>query len=186
MSESTDTAKAAVTAILESAGFAFSVTYSGEQTRDGWQCDGWLSTFAKQTRENPAKPYATYSFPYYTGLGLRTEPGPKEKAEARWKVPGVTENDIKRGTIYGRRYFAEIEKLRKPKAPHAADILYGLITDASAVDSSFINWCADYGYDSDSIKALNTYNQCCETGQKIRVMFTRDQIAALREALQDY
>src|SRR6478752_235815 len=32
----------------------------------------------------------------------------------------------------------------------AADVLHCLISDASSVDNTFEEWCADFGYDSDS------------------------------------
>jgi hypothetical protein len=74
----------------------------------------------------------------------------------------------------------------KPIAPHAADVLQSLILDGEAVNESFLDWCANYGYSDDSIKALNTYNECCKTGEILRKFFPREALQALRDALQDY
>jgi hypothetical protein len=38
-------------------------------------------------------------------------------------------------------------------APPLADILYSLLLDSEAADESFEDWCANFGYDSDSIAA---------------------------------
>lgn len=46
-------------------------------------------------------------------------------------------------------------------------------------------WETRAGMDSDSIKALNTYNECCKTGETLR-KFPREVLTALREALQNY
>lgn len=74
----------------------------------------------------------------------------------------------------------------KPKAPINSDIMYSLLSDAAAADSSFNYWCADYGFDNDSISAFKTYQQCCEIGEKIRKYFKREQVDAMRAALEDY
>lgn len=46
--------------------------------------------------------------------------------------------------------------------PTAADVLDSLASDAFGVDNArdFSDWCADYGYDTDSRAAERTWNQC--------------------------
>ena len=73
-----------------------------------------------------------------------------------------------------------------PKMPTKSDILHALILDAEALDDSFINWCDNFGYDSDSIKALNIYNLCCEYGKKLKSCFSNEEIKNIAEQLQDY
>lgn len=70
--------------------------------------------------------------------------------------------------------------------PKAAIVLHSITRDASARNQSFPDWCADYGYDSDSIKALNTYNECCEAATKLRQVFKVEEIAKIAELTQDY
>ena len=74
----------------------------------------------------------------------------------------------------------------RPKRPRIADVLYSLILDASAADYNFSDWCADYGYSDDSIKALNTYKSCLETAQVLLKHFSPLTLRTLREMLQDY
>lgn len=73
-----------------------------------------------------------------------------------------------------------------PKKPKVADVLHSLILDASAADDNFHDWCANYGYSDDSIKAMNTYKACLETAQALRKHFSPDTLRTVRELLQDY
>ena len=51
--------------------------------------------------------------------------------------------------------------------PRAADVLSSLVSDASSVHESFEDWCANYGYDTDSRKAERTYKACQELAPKV-------------------
>jgi len=74
----------------------------------------------------------------------------------------------------------------RPKIPTNADIMCSLLLDASAADESFSTWCDNYGYDADSIKALNIYKACCDEAIYLRKTFTREQITNMQTALEDY
>ena len=74
----------------------------------------------------------------------------------------------------------------KPKKPKVADVLHSLILDASAADENFHDWCANYGYSDDSIKAMNTYKACLEIAVALRKHFSPDTLRQVRELLQDY
>ena len=73
-----------------------------------------------------------------------------------------------------------------PKRPTNADIMHSLLLDADAADQAFNEWCDNYGYDNDSMKAFKMYQACCEEAVNLRKTFTREQLEAMREALQDY
>lgn len=73
-----------------------------------------------------------------------------------------------------------------PTPPKLLDVLHSLILDSEASDYSFGEWCTNFGYDTDSIKALSTYRACEEIAEKMRKVFTREEFATLREAFQDY
>jgi hypothetical protein len=53
--------------------------------------------------------------------------------------------------------------------PSADDVVETLTMDGYALSVSFEEWCADYGYDTDSRKALDTYKACRRLGER----FTR-------------
>jgi hypothetical protein len=152
---------------------SYSVRYVGETSRDGWKCDAWAVTLARSARVLPSghnMPAVQIEEPFYTGLGLRTKPmAPIGKPY----LPGTLAHE-------------EWMKGAKPKAPHAADVLCSMVRDAEACETSFSVWCAEMGMDSDSIKALNTYQACERIGHGMRALFGQAELAALREALADY
>ena len=45
--------------------------------------------------------------------------------------------------------------------------LYALCMDAEAEKMTFEEWCQEFGFNSDSIKDLKTYQQCVENGRRL-------------------
>ncbi len=72
----------------------------------------------------------------------------------------------------------------KPNKLKLDDVLHSLVMDASACEQSFEDWCADFGSDSDSIRALETYRACQKNAAKLRKAGVN--IEAERERLADY
>jgi hypothetical protein len=152
-----------VARLLLESGVSFSAIFRGEKKNalggthpmDKWECRFSCGLRAEE-------------FEFYTGVGLRAEPTEMDKTRARISFPGLSAKDIQNRTIYGRRYLAEIEKARKPKAPTAASVLHSLMRDSSAASQSFDSWCSEYGYDTDSRKAYATYEACQRNADKLR------------------
>jgi hypothetical protein len=69
--------------------------------------------------------------------------------------------------------------------PTLADVLHCLILDSSALNEDFENWCSELGYDTDSRKALATYELCRTQGKKVRALLG-DKFKAVQTLLQDY
>ena len=76
--------------------------------------------------------------------------------------------------------------LKSPKPPKVADILYSLLSDASAEQRNFHEWCSDYGHSLDSISALNTYRACLDTAAALRKCFSNELLAELQDLLAEY
>lgn len=89
-------------------------------------------------------------------------------------------------TGLGLRHKPDSWGKRKPRKPKVADVLHSLILDASAADENFHDWCANFGYSDDSIKAMNTYKACLEVAAALRKHFSPDTLRQVRELLQDY
>lgn len=89
-------------------------------------------------------------------------------------------------TGLGLRHKPDSWGKRKPRKPKVADVLHSLILDASAADENFHDWCANFGYSDDSIKAMNTYKACIEVAVALRKHFSPDTLRTVRELLQDY
>jgi hypothetical protein len=66
-------------------------------------------------------------------------------------------------------------------APDVGEVLGCVARDGEAVHMSFDDWCGEFGYDSDSRKAEETYNQCVKEGRKLRRFMTPAQIEKLSE-----
>lgn len=70
------------------------------------------------------------------------------------------------------------EKTREAVKPNAYDVLasmYLLYSD------TFEDFCAEYGYDTDSIKAERTYKEVLQQDRMLRKLFTNDQLDQLSD-----
>ena len=167
-----DQIKQAVSDKLNEWNVSISSALVGETVRDNeWTCDEWRVSFSRAAHPERLPGTVTFDTSYFTGTGHRKQViampnpplNPRCIAYAEWKKTAF-----------------------KPVAPSSADILYGLLLDSAAADQSFNDWCSEGCYSNDSLKALNTYQQCCAITKELRKIFTRDQITELRELLQDY
>lgn len=165
--------KAEVTRILANARVNLNANYLGERKNalDGKHpMDEWRFICTREESD------VHVTFDFFTGPGLRDLPAWGLKAG--WRGGPAP----RPGSVLHQEWVASA----KPKAPHAADLLHSLISDSSAAEQSFASWCSEYGYDTDSRKALATYEECQRNADKLRKLFKADELAALSEALQDY
>src|SRR5574342_52973 len=70
-----------------------------------------------------------------------------------WKEKKGNDRWRNRFTVYFTKGSAH-----KGAEPTAIEVLGCLASDASGIDESFADWCANYGYDTDSRKAKKTYD----------------------------
>lgn len=71
------------------------------------------------------------------------------------------------------------------KAPSKKDVLYSFIMDdVSYMD--FKEFCATFGYDDDSIRALKTFKACQTQTDNFYRLFNEEERETLRELLEDY
>ena len=64
-------------------------------------------------------------------------------------------------------------------------VMHSLLSDEIR-GMDFEDFCSDFGYDSDSIKAKKIYNACVKNTDKLYRVFTNDELESMREQLQDY
>ena len=57
------------------------------------------------------------------------------------------------------------------REPDIAHILHCLAMDAHSAGDSFEEWCANFGYDTDSRKAYRTYEACEDTRDNLNRIF---------------
>ncbi len=70
--------------------------------------------------------------------------------------------------------------------PALRDVLYSLMSDGAASETTFEEWASEYGYGTDSRKAEEMYRTCDEHGKKLTRMIGTNNLAKLRELFQDY
>ncbi len=78
--------------------------------------------------------------------------------------------------------------LQQKIAPKLADVVCSLLSDGAAYfdGQSFEDWAGDFGYDTDSRKAEETYRTCDAIGRQLIRGLGRETVEKLREAAQDY
>ena len=71
------------------------------------------------------------------------------------------------------------------KAPSKKDVLYSFIMD-DVTGMDFKEFCLEFGYDNDSIKALRIFEACKEQTENFYRLFNEEEREILRELLNDY
>lgn len=61
--------------------------------------------------------------------------------------------------------------VKKPSPPRIEDVLFSLSLDCRVESHSFSEWCEEFGYSDDSIKALKVYQQCMEEYDSLKKFF---------------
>ena len=145
---------------LAAQGVTFAARLLGETKRDSWTCDEWRVAFQRVHLDSrlPVRDKAALETAYYTGTGHRAKPAKRTS----W------------------------DNAPRPVAPTAGSVLYSLLLDASGADENFYDWCDNYGYDTDSRKALATYEACCIIRADVNKFFTAAERAELAAILEDY
>lgn len=156
----------AITEYLNAKGITFAAVLTGSGKRDDWECDSWAVSFSREGKNS-------FSTDYHTGIGHRESKRPMPPEIAR----------------LGKNIIARVDWERtwlKAVAPHVAGVLYSVLMDSQGAEQNFLDWCDEYGYDNDSMKAHKVYTACCEILVKVRAFFTNEERQVMQELLQDY
>mgnify|MGYP003660750055 CR=1 FL=1 len=83
--------------------------------------------------------------------------------------------------------FTKLAQSQRVK-PDLDTVVNSLLSDgATHFDSeSFDDWCSNFGFSNDSIKAEKMWRSCIDTGMALGRAFKREEIDRLREAAQDF
>lgn len=92
----------------------------------------------------------------------------REDTSKEWKTSADKWSIVIGGECFEYYTGKGLRKKGKPTKPALGDVLYALVLDASACEDSFEDWCSNYGYDTDSRKALDTYLDCQENAHRLR------------------
>lgn len=116
------------------------------------------------------------TFEYWTGLRWATLKKP-DLDRPFYNVVDVSGMDLKAKTAILKAlkpmqrvtyYDCEILHRIWVSLPNPKDVLECLFSDLDAGEMSFDDFCDNFGYSNDSIKALDTYRACSENARKMR------------------
>lgn len=151
----------------------------------------WRITLLQQHLDGKAKPILECD--YSAGIGHCPCVKTKDRAIGSWRVPGYSLDEaraIEFETEKGKPYSANLNWAKpgsKLIVPDRLDVIHSLLSDGDAIEyRGFEDWAANFGYDTDSRKAEETYRACLDIGLKLRSALGDKVLAELREAFQDY
>ena len=73
------------------------------------------------------------------------------------------------------------------KTPTASDLVWAVATDSTALTESFSEWCADLGYNTDSVKDRSIYKACQRNGERlIKLIGNKEIFSQLVESAREY
>ena len=167
-----------------------------------------MSEYEKQAEEFLRKAEATMEF-YFAGYVVPPLWGEKEKPHASYRVTITTprgsytldfydslvHTEILQMTpeMYCNKYYrhlyygdysvrCKVQKELKQKKAEAKPTCYDVLACMTHYDpGSFQNFCDDYGYSNDSIRALKTYLAIQDEWENLRRIFTSEQLEELAE-----
>lgn len=156
-----------VASYLEEIKVNYAVVLCGSMEGKGveWEHDAWMVTLSRGDKLD--------MFEFKTGLGHRT---------CLAGAPTISWTVNKRSLAYEEW----AKRWVRPVYPHAASVMYSLVSEAMGSDQSFSDWCSDYGYDDDKISHREIYEACAKNTKRLRRIFSRDELETLSNMLQDY
>ena len=97
------------------------------------------------------------------------------------------ELSIEKGNAYRPRDMDRSMQFAKALPnPSVVDVLWSLLMDSNGELSDFADFCGELGYETDSIKAKETFEACRDIKLKLQAMFTSAEIDELNELYQDF
>jgi len=151
----------------------FSIKHVGLFVDDNlWQHDKWIVLFNG----------GEFTTNYSTGIGHRK---PRIGSQCQSEFERIMNANYKKNKQNLIHVNNTIEKNSLPVAPKLDDVLYSLVIDSEAENMSFSDWCSNFGYDDDSMKANKIYNACSQNADILRKIGFSD-LEELQSQFSDY
>jgi hypothetical protein len=127
-------------------------------------------------------------FDYNTGFGHQTKkhiPNETMKYDVSSLDKQTKYELLKSINYYKKVSIFDIEHLRHVfvNVPKSQDVLHCLFMDSEASETTFSEWCSNFGYDNDSIKAREIYDACQKNTDKLKKAF-KDDYQAKKQYIQ--
>ena len=157
---------------LKACGIKYTVISTQTGAFDGdWEHDKWLALIDGQSFE-----YSTGTGHRKAFFGIHGAPSAKDRKSLNQlrEITGFTgkfpqTKELRRSP---NKSSINFESYARALPPTSASVIYALILDADCATDTFSNWCADFGYNTDSIKAQKTYFAC---QQIFKIVFFRNR-----------
>jgi len=189
---------ARIEAFLKGAKFEVSAPRfdSGEDQDDGskpWPNVAWdIKIVSKEGR-------VVHAFPYRSGLAciekaLRTLYKRGALAFAKEEVANVAYNICERRKYITQMRPGPLKKAveyvllsKERPAPDLRSVLFSILSDGTACFNrqSFREWCLDFGFSTDSLRAWQRFNTCYDTGAALAVAFGAEACEKMLEAFYE-
>ena len=179
MSLTTTEARAAIDVLLAREGITMTAAFVPQSlSRHSAEKDrtlNWRITFSNAASK------ASFAIDYSQGIGhipaMLGKSYPMERQANEYQASQEGRYQVRANASY---------QTKPLPPPTAADLLHCLVLDASCAENTFEEWCSELGYDTDSRKAEEIYNQCRkQTRDAMRVLGSK-LLADAGTLLQDY
>lgn len=126
--------------------------------------------------------YDNQATEFLTRNGLKLRITISDSKEATWSPSGhhyrVTLS--RKGNRLTFDFWGSAQDMQRGVDPTAYDILACLSIESGCPDT-FEDFCAEYGYEEDSINALQTFRRCSRFAKRLQAFFTEKELTELRE-----
>lgn len=169
---------------LENLGLKCTVTACGVRAMndDENPMCAWVATFTNERGHSE-------NFDYFTGSGCGVK-WPEKLSATHFGM--FTENEKcvfnmpsqKRTMILNKGMLCSIAHKLNFKAkwtPDPLEILWAIARDGDAMQSTFEDWCSEYGYETDSRKAEKIYRACQDNALRLRKILSADKIQEIAQ-----
>ena len=73
------------------------------------------------------------------------------------------------------------------QTPTVSDLVWAVAIDSNALNEEFSDWCGEFGYDTDSVKARSIYKACQTNANRLKNLINdEDLFSQLVESARDY
>lgn len=169
----------------------FVATVKGANGQDTFNYSGGILAFIPQTKLVPGAKYGEkveVKFDLWKTLEQRfqREPG--------WHTTNIQSvlRGIRQGRVKASKNLQDVSTMRVFHAiasyakPDGESLFHSLILDGEADSMSFTQWCNEFGYSDDSIKAESIYRACVDISRKLQRILSKEQFEEMREIAASY
>lgn len=110
-----------------------------------------------------------------------------DKGQRTYNAIMAQQHKGNRNSLHNARVRANaVDALFQDATPKLEQVLNSLLSDARAGEMPFDDFCCDFGYDTDSRKALETYLACQKINSDLQSVMPRQMREEIETLLQDY